>query len=614
MGLKDAFLIPLVYLFRTALILITPICMTFKPFEYHSLFDFGIHSIQISLILLQAAVLRSIFSIHCCIKFFLGIINLFWLAIIFWPVFFYKICTDPNGRSIKDILSNSRNTDLSVPENNTKKKNKRLKPPKLRFYNRSRVLLSTPQSQGAYAHIDEKPGQELLQVLLDSIVQKQIYFDDPLRLSVPYEYIAKKVIEPPDGLAYDTLAFLALVFTFLLPVVRGYLRLLKRIMNRRLSNFIHRLRGRDDEQVFVGELPKRNYALATKLLTKEKFALMAESSEHAYLTSWDSDGIFFCVDNSATCIICNDKSLFVGDFKRGRSEVLTSNGVNTPFLQGTLRLVLQDNAGKNHQYDIPDVLYDPESPFNLLGLSALSKFFGDCKTRGTRVESACYDSTLVWDNGKHERRFPHGLDCLPLLQVNVGESYYKAFCTRVSRFYNDNVKFGFRVSTRSKKVTIQEDVSHPVSKRRKLFNNSDFELGMELIYKDGRGSNVMVVYEGATAHGHIIKFEDGSTEVVDASHLLLLHQPDLTNLPSSPEDYQKEIRLGYLPEEDAIRLARPKALSPIQQLLMAWHHRLYHLPFRRMFMLAEKGWLPRSLLKCKDNVPLCVACQFGTAH
>ena len=31
-------------------------------------------------------------------------------------------------------------------------------------------------------------------------------------------------------------------------------------------------------------------------------------------------------------------------------------------------------------------------------------------------------------------------------------------------------------------------------------------------------------------------------------------------------------------------------------------------------MLANKGSLPKELLKCKDNVPKCVACEFGTAH
>ena len=30
--------------------------------------------------------------------------------------------------------------------------------------------------------------------------------------------------------------------------------------------------------------------------------------------------------------------------------------------------------------------------------------------------------------------------------------------------------------------------------------------------------------------------------------------------------------------------------------------------------MAELGHLSKRLLDCKKNVPLCVACQFGTAH
>jgi len=47
---------------------------------------------------------------------------------------------------------------------------------------------------------------------------------------------------------------------------------------------------------------------------------------------------------------------------------------------------------------------------------------------------------------------------------------------------------------------------------------------------------------------------------------------------------------------------------------MSWHHRLYHLPFWRLFQYAEKGYIPKRLLVCQDKPPLCVACQFGQAH
>jgi hypothetical protein len=47
---------------------------------------------------------------------------------------------------------------------------------------------------------------------------------------------------------------------------------------------------------------------------------------------------------------------------------------------------------------------------------------------------------------------------------------------------------------------------------------------------------------------------------------------------------------------------------------MDWHHCLYRLSFSKLFMLAEEGYLPKNLLKCKGSLPLCIACKFGTAH
>ncbi len=95
--------------------------------------------------------------------------------------------------------------------------------------------------------------------------------------------------------------------------------------------------------------------------------------------------------------------------------------------------------------------------------------------------------------------------------------------------------------------------------------------------------------------------------------LRIKHQADLSNIPSTPLDYCKEVGRG-ITREEAEQLACPCILSPIQQELMDWHHRLYHLSFPKIFCLADYGLLPKRLLDCKGCLPLCVACQFGTAH
>ena len=87
----------------------------------------------------------------------------------------------------------------------------------------------------------------------------------------------------------------------------------------------------------------------------------------------------------------------------------------------------------------------------------------------------------------------------------------------------------------------------------------------------------------------------------------------------SPTSHQLRLttamRLGLgITKEDAQELAYPHILSPSQQILLSWHHRLYHLPFARLFQLARWKILPRSILGCEAKPPLCVACQFGQAH
>ena len=84
-------------------------------------------------------------------------------------------------------------------------------------------------------------------------------------------------------------------------------------------------------------------------------------------------------------------------------------------------------------------------------------------------------------------------------------------------------------------------------------------------------------------------------------------------MPRTPLDYRNEVGSG-LSLKEAQALATPKILSPLQQELMSWHHRLYHLPFATIFRLASLGILPKRLLACRNRPPLCVACQFGQAH
>ena len=96
---------------------------------------------------------------------------------------------------------------------------------------------------------------------------------------------------------------------------------------------------------------------------------------------------------------------------------------------------------------------------------------------------------------------------------------------------------------------------------------------MDLSYRNGTGTTVTAVYEGASANGlmHSIRLEGGARLNTHDSNLQLLEQPDFSNIPKTPLDYRNEVGRG-LSLEEAQALARSRTLSPLQQELMSWHH------------------------------------------
>ena len=116
----------------------------------------------------------------------------------------------------------------------------------------------------------------------------------------------------------------------------------------------------------------------------------------------------------------------------------TAEGTSTKtHLAGSLRLVLTDDFNEHHSYVVPNCVFDPDTPMNILGIPALGAFFNDSATAdsphdkdGTTITSGASRSLLVWDHGKHERHFMHSSSRMPELHLYVGHGYFDAFCMR----------------------------------------------------------------------------------------------------------------------------------------------------------------------------------------
>ncbi len=144
--------------------------------------------------------------------------------------------------------------------------------------------------------------------------------------------------------------------------------------------------------------------------------------------------------------------------------------------------------------------------------------------------------------------FKHGNTYLPELLTNEGETYVSAFCTRIPKFVDDKINYAFSLAfTTSPEGIPQPQVipnddngeidevqwyspahvhQNEQSNKHVCFSKStkplkpilhetpkiEIKLGMNIIFKDGAGKSIHVVYKGATASGlkHVIRHIDGS--------------------------------------------------------------------------------------------------------
>ena len=156
------------------------------------------------------------------------------------------------------------------------------------------------------------------------------------------------------------------------------------------------------------------------------YATAADPNENSF--SWNTDGIQFVLDNSATSIISNERRLFHGHLTPTRVTLETADGVSTKTqLVGICRLVLTDNNNKNYTYNVPGCVFNPDMPINILSVPALGTFFGDNTNAGspygedgTTIKSGVMKLHFIWDHGRHKRNFMHGSSLMPEIHLYVG--------------------------------------------------------------------------------------------------------------------------------------------------------------------------------------------------
>jgi len=152
----------------------------------------------------------------------------------------------------------------------------------------------------AHAHLDAAASPEVEEAVASATWR--VYFDDPLRLSEPYWFYCWRAGRPPDNAFTCFIAIAGIVLLF--ASVLGY----------------HLYLFQNQEGTKMVSLPTGNTHHVALTSTMD---VCKECSDTSH--SFDSDGIPFVIDNSAACIICNNRSQFVGPLHIQHTSVKTTH-------------------------------------------------------------------------------------------------------------------------------------------------------------------------------------------------------------------------------------------------------------------------------------------------
>jgi hypothetical protein len=360
-----------------------------------------------------------------------------YLTLSFWPPFLQHLLgPSSKGKSIFNILFNTHAPARSLQKDDLWSTHASRR---LTCHHYDHQVSLVIQVHGDSKHQAQPMNQSFVAAINSAMSYKPIV--DPLWLARLYNHIQSGLTLPPDCFLSCMFACTSIIMVFtkiILTKIVQYRLSRQHVTMKSLPEHLTRKPTKSFFYQTRRKVPHKMLRSCTSTLPSMQIMMLTTSTDlyqQPNSFSVDTYGKYFIIDNSANGGICNIKSMFVGDFQRHIVSLVTAYGRTTTVkLVGTIRIVLKDDAGKTWSYDIPDVVYDPESPYSLLDTPFLGKYFARNDEvnefdEQTWIQSTFTTSLFQWDHGKHQWQFKHGNTYLPELFTNEGETYFTAFCT-----------------------------------------------------------------------------------------------------------------------------------------------------------------------------------------
>ena len=207
------------------------------------------------------------------------------------------------------------------------------------------------QTKGAFKHVEVDRDCEIF--IATGVTQRT--FLEILRsyFLIPYTFIRRRIKEPPKD---------------------GYVSYFCSVTSYLAINSI--LVGIGISRIVLFRWNFRRTRFAKKNTRSDLFCATSKNVDEQPIL-FDLDGITFLVDNCANTHVCNNKKLFCNLSSMATASLNTTNGSSDANLQsGQIKISWADDDDEEHEYILDDVIYKPDSPFNILSVARLGGHFG----------------------------------------------------------------------------------------------------------------------------------------------------------------------------------------------------------------------------------------------
>jgi hypothetical protein len=323
---------------------------------------------------------------------------------------------------------------------------------------------------------------------------------------------------------------------------------------------------------------------------------------------FDTDSYEILIDNGASVYITPCRDDFISYRELNSHEAAGVLGVSgtsaIPLGIGTARFSIKDDQGKIHSFEVDDAIHLPASPLRLWSPQTWAiqreNKYGDliahADTNGRRIliewedQGQTYKKTVLlgdWNVGI--------INSAPVFsQFRKYAMAFPGFSTNNNDHFESDDDNNNNHSSCSEHATAHSSVHHHDVHLDEI-NPTQINNGSASV--DNPTNNIN---NPASADNNNAPAENNNAPIpvpVENNNPTDGTAPRGTPLPA---DFHNN---------KSANATAASTLSPDEQVLMGYHERLGHLGFAQLKLLAELGFLPKRLAKCRQ--PKCPGCMYG---